>query len=217
MLAQTARLMDGGQPRFLDFARLAADDGCPHARRFVAMVDRYGEEQRKLPPLDDICQMAKVSPVALLQDVVAAAFRVQSAVADLVASAAHPMIVETAVKSAKIIQSEIGFRDRQLLLQHQRFAPVAKSAVINVNAQANANAAAGAAAGSGVPSFLDDAEGATTPRKVVQQRLIEGVPPVDPLREFRTVVPRIKPQPVSELASEPDPVPVYGAVAGDDE
>lgn len=168
------RQMDGGRTRFLQFVQLAAEDGDEDAKKFLVVFSELKAQEKVKASLDLVCLAADVSRVSLLKTIVGVAFEHYSDLANLVAAAAHPAIVETTVRSAKRLKSQIGLRDRQALLTHAGFLPTPKGAVINVNANATATsaAAAGASAEPSVPRFLDDVNAASTPRDTIQRQLI---------------------------------------------
>ena len=182
-LSMAVRFMDGGRAQFLAFVELAAYDKCEDAAKFLQCYQDLRVVDRDKTSLDLLCASAGVSPVQLLKAIVGVAFDASVETANLVAAAAHPRVVETAVRSAKRINSEIGYRDRENLLKHAGFLPTPKGAVINVNATAQAAAAAGPS----VPSFLGDATAAAGPRRAIQQQ-IHALPPAtldDPFADLR--------------------------------
>ena len=183
-LSMAVRFMDGGRQQFLAFVELAAYDKCEDAAKFLQCYQDLRVVDREKTSFDLLCASAGVSPVQLLKAIVGVAFDASVETANLVAAAAHPRVVETTVRSAKRLNSEIGYGDRENLLKHAGFLPTPKGAVINVNATAQAAAAAGPS----VPSFLGDAAAAAGPRRAIQQQ-IHALPPAafadDPFADLR--------------------------------
>lgn len=156
-LTMAVRQLDGGRQQFIQFVQLAAADGDDDALRFLAAFADLRAHEQSRASLDLVCIAAGVSPVALLKTIVGAAFEAQVDTANLIAAAAHPRVVATAVKSARRLNSEIGAKDREHLLRHHGFLPQPKSAQINIGVSASATAqAAAASAEPTVPDFLAD-------------------------------------------------------------
>jgi hypothetical protein len=175
-LSMAVRRMDGGRDQFLTFVALAASDNDEDAIKVIETFESLTAMERKSANLDLLCQASGVSPVSLLKTVVGIAFETNVETANLIAAAAHPNVVATAVRSAQRANSKIGQQDRQALLQHHGFLPTPKGATINVNANASAAAVAGASAAgpidASIPSFLMDAQVSGVARDRVQQQLI---------------------------------------------
>lgn len=175
-LSMAIRRMDGGREMFLRFVCLAAADADDDAIKFLTTLRELKPYEQRSCSFDLVCLAAGVSPVVLLKTVVGVAFESHVDTGNLIAAAAHPQIVETAIKSAKRVNSDIGQRDRAALLTHHGFNPTPKGATININANANATAAAAAttSADASVPKFLSAANVASAARETVQRQLSDG-------------------------------------------
>jgi len=128
---------------------------------------------------DAICARAGIAPVDLIKAVVGVLYTANAELANWVAAAAHPELVERTVRSAERLNSKIGRQDRHDLLVHAGFLPTSKGATINVHASAQAAAAAGAATSSGaagdrspLPSFLSAVNDVNAAREQVQRQLL---------------------------------------------
>ena len=155
------RYIDGGRDRFLDYVQLAAAEKNDEAEIFLGIYQELSVIEQLNVSFDDICAAGDIRPSVLMAAVVQAAMEYGQTVADVVAAASHPKIVRQTVKSAMRIGgqfADIAQKDRVILLQKQKFAPVPRGTTVTVNANASANARAAAAAASqpSVPSFLDD-------------------------------------------------------------
>lgn len=178
-LSLAIRYIDGGRQRFIEFVQMAMQNGNPHAESFLVVFADLTPGDRMKVSFDDVCAAAGVRPADLMSAVVACAMEYGTDVGNLVAAAMHPTIVHQSAKSAKRIGgqfAEISFKDRLLMLQAQKFAPVPKSASVHVHANANANAqaAAAAAAEPSVPAFASDLAALTDAKRTVQRQLTEG-------------------------------------------
>lgn len=156
-LSLATRYVPGGRDALVRLISLAAADADPDALLWLHVWNSLKPWEQHQVTLDDICAGAGLSPVKLLKIVVGTAFEAGCDVANLVAAASHPKVVQASVRTALTAR---GVEDRKLLFQHHHFIPVAKGATINVSATAQAQAAAQAQNGddAGVPSFMDDVE-----------------------------------------------------------
>lgn len=179
-LSLALRYVEGGRIRFIEFVQLAMQNGNPHARAFLIVYADLGPGDRLKVSLDDVCAAAGVRPADLMAAVVSTAMEAAADVGNLAAASMHPGIIHAAGKSAKRIGgqfAEVAFKDRLLMLQAAKFAPVPKGASVHVhaNASASAQAAAAAATEPSVPSFSDDLAALDVAKRTVQRQLTEGV------------------------------------------
>jgi hypothetical protein len=169
------RRMDGGRERFLQFVSLAAEDGDEDCKKFLVVYTELNATQRTRADIDLMCSAAGVSRVSLLKTVVGVAFEHGAELANLIAAAAHPAIVDRTIESAKRLESDIGAKDRQHLLAHAGFLPTPKGTIVNVTASAlAASAAAPALPEARMPTFLADVSAAHGARDAVQRQLTAG-------------------------------------------
>ncbi len=177
-LTMALRFMDGGRARFLELCQLAAFAHDPAAITFLTVFSELTPAQQLRISIDEVCVSGGVNAIDLLKALVGAAYEAGVETANMVAAVAHPEVVAASVRSAKRINSEIGWRDRELLLKHHGFVPIPKGTTVNIGVTANAQAASVAAATSepSVPSFLADVSAMTAPRRHVQQTIIDALP-----------------------------------------
>jgi hypothetical protein len=131
--------LKGGWPQALIYLRYS--DGAP-ARTFLRRYDNilYPEWVRRAVPVEAFCVAAKVSPIDLWEDIVAAYRRVNQQLASIAAAESHPDVVAAVIERA----NEGSDKATTHLLKHMQFLPQAKGAQVSVvtNVQATAQAAA---------------------------------------------------------------------------
>lgn len=178
-LTLATRKIPGGRDQVIQYVRIAAADGDPHAEVFLHVWDDLKTWEKKIATLDDVCAAAGIAPVKLVKALVGTAYESGCDIANLVAAHAHPDVVAFSTKMAKTVD---GIEDRRLLMQHAGFLPQAKGQTINIGVSASASAQAAAVAGSdqSVPSFLDDVDALVEPVEMVQKQLIAASVPALP-------------------------------------
>jgi len=158
----------------LQYITLAASDGDPHCQTFLHVYQDLKAWEKKCATLDDVCAAAGISPVRLLKAIVGAAYEAGVDVANMVASVAHPDVVQKGVEYA---MEKDGIEDRRMLYQHHSFIPMPKGTTINVSAMSGSVAQAQAAGSDqSVPSFLEDVDATIDAKETVQKFLTEGEP-----------------------------------------
>lgn len=172
-LSLATRYIDGGRDKFIEMMQIAMLNGDPMAIAWWTVFADLTPTERTLVSFDDICGASGVQPSALMALVVKTAMDFGRDVANFVAALTHPRVVEASVKSAEKIDSEIGFKDREMLFKHHQFIPLPKGMTVNLHASANAQAAAAAASEPSVPSFTDDLAAAAATKSTVQRQLTE--------------------------------------------
>jgi hypothetical protein len=183
-LAIATRYIDGGRVRFIEFVQMAMLNRLPNCEKWWMVYADLLPGERHTVSYDDVCAAAGVRPSELMAEVVSTGMEFGTDVGNLAAAALHPAIVHQTGKSAKRIAgeyAEIAMKDRHALLQARGFLPVPKGSTIHVhaNASANAQAAAAAQADPSVPSFADNMASLSSPRRGVQQQLVEANPDLD--------------------------------------
>lgn len=195
-LSMAIRLLSGGVNEFLKGVHLASTAKCDEALKFLATYESWQPKFGMATP-DAICARAGISPVDLIKAVVGVLYTANAELANWVAAAAHPELVERTVRSAERLNSKIGRQDRHDLLVHAGFLPTSKGATINVHATASAQAAAAAASFNGqqraagdrspLPSFLSAVNDVSAAREQVQQQLLmSGDDGEDPFAGLRS-------------------------------
>lgn len=180
-LAFTIRYLPGGRNRFLEFVKLASQNGDPVADAWWKVFCELVPSERKNVSFDDVCAGAGVKPSALLASVVGHGVEAMTDMGNLVAAAFHPEVIAAMGKSALKIDSDIGSEDRKLFLQGKGFLPTPKGASIHLHANASASSQAAAASSSepSVPKFAADIASLADSRSEVQRQLAEAAPQVD--------------------------------------
>lgn len=178
ILASSLRGVHEGRDKFLDGVQMAASDCQKPAEVFLALYQGLTEPQQAEVSFDDVCAAGGIVPSDLMARVVKAAMDHSLNVGDMTAAAMHPRIVRQTAKSALRIggkHAEIAQKDRLVMLQKTRFAPVPRGASVTVNTQVSANAKAAAAAASqpSVPSFFEDVGSLQGPADQVRRDRLE--------------------------------------------
>src|SRR5204863_1748 len=92
---------DGGPPPPPGFGvNLLAAAGGPHSQTFLHVYQDLKAWEKKCATLHDVCAAAGISPVRLLKAIVGAAYEAGVDVANMVASVAHPDVVQKGVEYA---------------------------------------------------------------------------------------------------------------------
>lgn len=175
MLAGAFRHVKDARERFLDAVQLAASDCVKDAEIVLGIYQGLTETEQATVPIDDLVAAAGVSPSEMLAIVVKAATEHSLQLGDWTAAAMHHRIVEQTAKSALRIGgafADIAQKDRLVMLQRQKFAPVPRGTTVTVHANASATAKAAAASQPSVPSFLEDVGSLQGPKDAVQRALI---------------------------------------------
>lgn len=160
-LSMAMRYLEGGRKRFVEYVQMAMLNGHSEAEAWIMVYADLTPAERMKCSFDDVCAACGVKPSILVGIVVSTAVEYGTDVANLIAAVAHPLIVKTAIKSAARIDgewAEVAFKDRVLLLQAAKFAPVPKGTAVHVHANASASSMAAAALASepSLPGFADD-------------------------------------------------------------
>lgn len=160
----------GGVSAAIEAARLVAEKD----ERFKLLVYTYDEcaesDKHKLK-LEVLCGQAAITQGDFIGMTMAAMHERNLDIGNMIASAAHPRVVEATIENA---QRANGFMDRQMLHQHSGFIPTAKGTSITIdNSRKTLNAggpggsvqqipsAEGGATRLGLPSFEDETMSAT--------------------------------------------------------
>jgi len=108
------RSIRGGKTKFMDLASQAIqfDD---RVELVVQQWNRLTAWQRRITPLEDLCEAADITPGEFLGVVVRAAFEFSRDIAPLLVAAAFPGVVQSTIQRAKTIN---GHQDRRILFEH---------------------------------------------------------------------------------------------------
>lgn len=125
-LSFTIRYLPGGRTKFLEFVKLAAQNGDPVAMAWWMVYADLTPTLRKRANFDDVCGAAGVKPSALMAAVVGHGMEAMTDMGNLVAAAFHPEVIAAMGKSALRVDSDQGAEDRRLFLQGRGFLPTPK-------------------------------------------------------------------------------------------
>lgn len=158
----------GGVPAAIEAARLVAEKD----ERFKMLVFSYDEcpdsDKHKLK-LEVLCAQSNVTQGDFIGMTMAAMHERNLDIGNMIASAAHPRVIEATVENATKAN---GFMDRQMLHQHHGFIPTAKGTSITIDNSKKVLNAGGAPAQQipsaeggvtrlGMPSFEEETMSAT--------------------------------------------------------
>lgn len=172
----TIRYLPGGKTMFLQYVKLAFQNGDPVATAWWRVFCELHPSEQKHVNYGDICAGAGVKVSALLAAVVGHAVEASKDAGNLIAAAFHPAVIAAMGKSGLRLDSETGAEDRKLFLQGQQFLPVPKGASIHLhaNASANSQAAAASSAEPSVPKFAADIASLAQSQSNVQRQLADA-------------------------------------------
>jgi hypothetical protein len=168
------RFVPKGRDRYLAHVLRAARDGNVAARRWWLVYSELSEAQQLRVDLDAIAVAAGTTPKEMMLIVIGAAMDLGHDVAEWTAASMHPEIVSQTAKSALRISGEYvntAQKDREWMLQHNKFIPDQRGPRVVVNA--SAQAAAAAQTQPSVPTFAESVSGASA-AQADAQRLIEA-------------------------------------------
>ena len=176
MIAHVTRFIPKGRLYVLSTIERAYRNGDPDAALWWNTYMDLMPVDRDKVDLDAVCEAAGVAPDRLMGIVVSTAMRMGADMADLVAAASQPQVVQKTVESALRISGKhaaIAQKDREFLFQHHKFIPVARGGSVFVSNTANAQAAAAAAQNQpSVPTFRESLQGAGDAYKAVRGELV---------------------------------------------
>lgn len=173
-LSFATRYIDGGRDRFLEVVKYAALDNHPAAVAWWMVYADLLQSEREIVSFDDVCAAAGIRPSDFVALIVKTAMEQGRDAGNLVAAFMHPLVVKAAAESAQRIDgagAEIGFKDRERLLQGAGLFPIPRAMSINVHASANAQAASAAKGEPSVPSFTETLRHAEGIKSGVQKEL----------------------------------------------
>ncbi len=102
----------------------------PDARKWLQVYDSIPITTRKLLPFEAFCAGSGLTTKRVLELVTGACFEQSDTVAKLVSKAAKPELIKRAVKFG---MKEHNDSDRKMVLQHEGYAPVPKTQIINAD------------------------------------------------------------------------------------
>ena len=104
------------------------------ARKFLDVYDSIPNSTRIVLPIEAFAVASGLSTKRVLELVTGACFEQSANVAELISRSARPKLVGVAVKQA--LKSK-NFDERKLVLQHEGYAPIPKTQVVNVSGDVN--------------------------------------------------------------------------------
>lgn len=120
------RELPGKLDRAIEFLR---GSGEPDARKWLGVYDSVPVSYRKLLPFEAYCVAAGTTTRRMLEVVTGACFEQSDAVAALLSKTAKPAILQ---RSIKLAQKPKQWEDRKMIMQHEGYAPIPKTQVVNV-------------------------------------------------------------------------------------
>lgn len=176
IIAQAIRFTRDGRQTFIAHIERAMRNGRPEARAWWLIYGDLTESQQDRCDLDDVCEAAGIAPNDLMAIVLSEAARVGMDIADMTNNILYPKVVRQTIRSAMRIGGEhadIAQRDRELVLQHNKYIPTKGSQGTQVTVNNSAQAAAHAAAASqpSVPTFAESMMAPTQALSEVQEQL----------------------------------------------
>jgi len=152
-------LLPYGKMEGMEFAALAARRS-ESVKLVVDFWNRIGRFARKRMTIDEMCERVGVEPMRDFFGPVAGEIGYYTSnVGELLAAVEHLPVLKKTIKYAK---ERAGFKDRELLLQHQGFAPIPKGNSVNVFAQAVGQVNQDDENVSELPDFESDTKAATS-------------------------------------------------------
>jgi len=120
----------------------------PEARKVLDSYYSISKSDRKFLPIEAFCLAAQVSPLRVLEVIVATCIRVGATSSSVIAAVAHPRVVE---KTVEVALTDYGHADRETLHKATGFLPAPKGAhtsiqIVQQNAQTQSQVAATVAA-----------------------------------------------------------------------
>ena len=101
----------------------------PDATKLLVVYGSLPISTRKLLPIEAFCVASGLTTKRVLEVITGACFEQSDATAALLSKAAKPLIVKRTIKLAN---KEKNWDDRKTLLQHEGYAPVPKTQIVNV-------------------------------------------------------------------------------------
>lgn len=142
------------------------------ARKVLSAYNSLSSSLQRVTPIEAYCVAASVSPLLVLDMLVAAVSRSGALAAAVVAAANQPRVVQKSVEMA--LTSE-GILDRQLLARATGFLPSPRGSQINIHTSASANAQSAAVTPASAP-----APEQTNRRLAERLSELRGLPPAPP-------------------------------------
>ena len=156
----------GGVPAAIEAARLVAEKD-ERFKMLVYVYDECPDSDKPRLKLEVLCSQSNITQGDFIGMAMAAMHERNLDIGNMIASAAHPRVIEATVENATRAN---GFMDRQMLHQHHGFIPTAKGTSITIDNSKKVLNAGGApqtplTEGSvtrlGMPSFEEETMSAT--------------------------------------------------------
>lgn len=131
VITTVLKVLDGGTNSAISFLRSSHE---PDARKFLDVYDSLPISVRTLLPIEAFCVAANLTTKRVLEVVTGSCFEQSANVAELISRSARPKLVGISVKQALKPKN---FDERKMVLQHEGYAPVPKTQVVNVQGGVN--------------------------------------------------------------------------------
>jgi len=125
------RELPGKTDKAIEFLRGSSE---PDARKWLSVYDSVTVSARKIVPFEAFCVAAGITTKRMLEVITGACFEQSDAVAALLSKSAKPQILQ---KSIKLAQKPKQWEDRKMIMQHEGYAPIPKTQIINVGHDIN--------------------------------------------------------------------------------
>lgn len=119
----------GGISAAIEAARLVGEKD-ERYQMLVYAYEQTAESQRSMLKLEALCEAAAIPTSEFLGSTIAAIHSRNIDIGKLIASAAHPKVVEATIENA---QTRNGFMDRKMMHDHVGFLPLPKGMNINID------------------------------------------------------------------------------------
>ncbi len=131
VISTVIKVLDGGVNKAIEFLRGSTETD---ARKFLDTYDSLPFSVRSLLPIEAFCLASGLTTKRVFELITGACFEQSANVAELISRSSRPKLVGVAVKQALKPKN---FDERKLVLQHEGYAPIPKTQVINVGRDIN--------------------------------------------------------------------------------
>lgn len=121
----------GGVDKGIEYLRTSSE---PDATKFLRVYDELPNSHRVILPIEAFALAANITTKRVLELITGACFEQSSSVAELISKSAKPKLVQVSVKAGMKLKN---FEDRKMVLQHEGYAPLPKTQVVNVSGGVN--------------------------------------------------------------------------------
>jgi hypothetical protein len=131
LISTIIKVLDGGSNKAIEYLRGSHE---ADARKFLDVYDSLPNSTRIILPIEAFSLAAGLTTRRVLELITGACFEQSANVAELISRSARPRLVKVAVDQALVPEN---FDERKLVLQHEGYAPIPKTQVVNVQGDVN--------------------------------------------------------------------------------